>query len=71
MATDKKRGRGRPNKYEQTPERIYHNTTKNLFYKLQTNKITKEEYIRLKTEAKIKLLQARINQNNKSQNNLL
>lgn len=65
MATDKKRGKGRPNKYEQTPERIYHNTTKNLFYKLQTNKITQEEYTRLTAEAKIKLLQAQIKQNNK------
>jgi len=62
---EKKETRGRKAQYEQTPDRIYFNTIRNLDYKKRAGKITQDDYIKLKAAAKIKLLQSQIQEADK------
>jgi hypothetical protein len=59
--TNDKKSRGRPTEKTQTPERIYFNTRINLGHKTTTAKITEEEYKKQLSEAKIKMIQERLN----------
>jgi hypothetical protein len=59
--TNDKKSRGRPTEKTQTPERIYFNTRINLGHKRRTGKITEEEYKKQLSEAKIKMIQERLN----------
>ena len=52
---------GRPKIFEQTPQRVFENTYQNLWYKKEKGLISEIEYKRGLTNAKIKLLEAKLN----------